>query len=647
MSNSNNRDDIMKYQPLWGSWNVGELIGRGSFGSAYQVVREDLGHKFTSAVKILSIPSDEQYREAIASIDANERTLAVYFQDIVTNIVKEINLLYELRGNSNIISYEDHMVLQKQDNIGWDILIRMEYATSLPKYISQNTLTQEDVVRIGIDISNALSMCEKHGIIHRDIKDDNIFVAQNGAFKLGDFGIAKEVSGNARAATRIGTPLYMAPEVYRGDHYDNKVDIYALGIVLYKLMNNARMPFMPPFPEEIRFSDSEAAIEKRIRGEELIPPSMATPAFAEVILRACAFNPGDRFETANDMKRALEIILTHMQQVDASKVVSNSRPKKLNGFEGTVPLMRRPDLEATTLLNNAPNQPLPAQAPQPSTVQQPRTNPIAQAPQQPAPMSPMPAAPMQYTSANISLRKRKKNYGKYIVIGVLALSLIIVGALGLNMLGAIGNEDDEGTSSRSNRRRAKETTVKETVATDEVDAMITEASETARDITNTTAIETTVETTVSTEQATIVEQSPTPTTAAPVATTKPTPKPTVKPTPKPTVKPTPTPTPAPSLGTKVNNAPYWIPDGESYYEGSSVSHKSVLYVCVLAHTSQASWFPSKGSIYWKRVEAWTAGVTYKPGMYLLSGGRIYLCIEEHVSSQEIIPPNVQYWKKAG
>ena len=61
--------------------------------------------------------------------------------------------------------------------------------------------------------------------IHRDIKDDNIFVNQDGTFKLGDFGISKELSKSGRAASMRGTPLYMAPEIFRGDKYDAAVDI--------------------------------------------------------------------------------------------------------------------------------------------------------------------------------------------------------------------------------------------------------------------------------------------------------------------------------------------------------------------------------------------------------------------------------------
>lgn len=91
---------------------------------------------------------------------------------------------------------------------------------------------------------NALEYCQCQNIIHRDIKPENIFVSRFGEFKLGDFGIARETGSALRADyPKKGTFSYMAPEMYKGEEYDARVDIYSLGIVLYKLCNHNRLPF--------------------------------------------------------------------------------------------------------------------------------------------------------------------------------------------------------------------------------------------------------------------------------------------------------------------------------------------------------------------------------------------------------------------
>ena len=316
------KSDDLNSKQLFDSWDVKEKIGEGSFGIVYRVSKDEMGEQYDSAVKIISIPSKEQLREAESTLGDDQNTLTHYFEDIVKNIIKEIRLLYSLSGNANIVSYQDHKVVKKENEIGWDILIRMEYVTSLRNYLKTNQMTREEIIRLGIDICTALEVCSKKGIIHRDIKDENIFVNVDGVFKLGDFGIARELSKSGRAASMRGTPLYMAPEVYRGDKYDAAVDMYSLGIVLYKLLNHGRMPFMPAFPEPISYQDSEDALEKRMRGEILPLPDQSGEELGKVVLKACAFKADERYSTVDEMKFDLKNILTKMRIKNSSENIS-------------------------------------------------------------------------------------------------------------------------------------------------------------------------------------------------------------------------------------------------------------------------------------------------------------------------------------
>jgi serine/threonine-protein kinase len=98
----------------------------------------------------------------------------------------------------------------------------------------------------------------------------------------------------------------MAPEIYRGERYDSRADLYSLGIVLYKLRNHNRLPFLSLDKQLITYRDKENALTKRMDGEELPPPAEAGDIFAQVILKACAFNCKDRFSNAKEMRKALE-----------------------------------------------------------------------------------------------------------------------------------------------------------------------------------------------------------------------------------------------------------------------------------------------------------------------------------------------------
>ncbi|MDW7656589.1 MAG: serine/threonine-protein kinase [Bacillota bacterium] len=190
--------------------------------------------------------------------------------------------------------------------------MRMEYAKPLSRYLAEKQMTLKEVMMLGIDLCTALDICARHGIIHRDIKDENIFISEDGVFKLGDFGIAMKLSQNIRTAAMRGTPNFMAPEVYHGCKYTASVDIYSLGIVLYRLLNHGRMPFMPPYPKSINQDDSRLSLEKRMQGEPMPNPDQTDAALAKVIKKACAYESKDRYDSPMMMKKDLERVLTKL-----------------------------------------------------------------------------------------------------------------------------------------------------------------------------------------------------------------------------------------------------------------------------------------------------------------------------------------------
>ena len=152
----------------------------------------------------------------------------------------------------------------------------------------------------------ALIYCHKLNIIHRDVKPENIFVSRFGDFKLGDFGIAREQIHTMSNMSKKGTYSYMAPEIYKGEKYDSSVDIYSLGIVLYKLMNQNRLPFLSLDKQLITYRDKESALARRMAGEKIPAPSKASAAFARIILKACAYRPEKRYHDPEEMLQDLE-----------------------------------------------------------------------------------------------------------------------------------------------------------------------------------------------------------------------------------------------------------------------------------------------------------------------------------------------------
>ena len=242
----------------WPEWKIVSKIGEGSFGRVYKAQRTEKGRSFYSAIKIITIPASKGELDSVRSESGDEKSVRGYFENLVEECIQEVSTMEYFRGNSHIVSVEDYKVMEYLDEIGWDIFIRMEYLTSFMEYYAGKNLTEKEVMKQGIDLCRSLEYCGQLHIIHRDIKPENIFVYRFGDFKLGDFGIARELEKTMSTLSKKGTYSYMAPEMYRGEQYDSRVDIYALGLVLYKLMNHNRLPFLNLEKQLITYRDNGA-----------------------------------------------------------------------------------------------------------------------------------------------------------------------------------------------------------------------------------------------------------------------------------------------------------------------------------------------------------------------------------------------------
>ena len=319
-------DYYKQYEPFFGSWKIVRLIGEGTYGKVFEICRSEYGIEEKAALKIISIPASKSEYNSVLTDCMDELSATEYFRNYMQEMIREISLMSKLKGNSYIVCYEDHEVKSRTETVGWDIMIRMELLTPLNEYTREKgTLGKDEVIHLGIDICKALEVCQKYDIIHRDIKPENIFVADYGNFKLGDFGIARIASQTSGASTRAGTNAYMAPEIYRGEHYGKTVDLYSLGLVLYRLLNDNRLPFMPQYPAPLRFQDRENAQAMRLSGASIPAPTHANPVLANVIAKACAYNAEDRFATATDMRLALESVLQPEKAAESTAHVENEQ----------------------------------------------------------------------------------------------------------------------------------------------------------------------------------------------------------------------------------------------------------------------------------------------------------------------------------
>ncbi len=262
---------------LEGRYEITELIGVGGMADVYKAT--DIVDNKEVAVKILK----KEFAE-------NEEFLRRF-----RNESKAIALL----SHPNIVKVYD---VNFSDRLQY---IVMEYidGITLKEYIdNEKVLTWKDSVHFIIQVLRALQHAHDRGIVHRDIKPQNIMLFTDGTIKVMDFGIAKfaREDGGTQTDQAIGTVHYISPEQARGDETDEKSDIYSVGVMLYEMLTGQK-PFDTDNPISIAVMHMQNTPERPRAINPDIPAGLE-----EIILRAMEKDPEDRYQTAADMIRDIE-----------------------------------------------------------------------------------------------------------------------------------------------------------------------------------------------------------------------------------------------------------------------------------------------------------------------------------------------------
>ncbi|MBQ6392489.1 MAG: serine/threonine protein kinase, partial [Eubacterium sp.] len=281
--------DHVSLPESWSDWHLTGILGEGAYGRVYRAEDRD-GH--ISAIKIFRLPQDAK--------------------------VPETDLLPLMKDLPGIVRVEDYYIKEAKGKS--EGLLRMEYLTDLTGWRRKHPLSEEEAISMMTDLCDALIVCEKQGIIHRDIKPGNILITEGGHAKLGDFGVARIAGPSDPNLSLAGTFRYMAPEIYHGESYDHRADLYSLGMVFYEQMNRGKIPF-----EE---KGREGGLKLRMDGTHFPEPVEASKGFAEILCKACAFKPEARYQNAQELKEDL-ISLQEGTYQPKKKPTKKSRKKKL------------------------------------------------------------------------------------------------------------------------------------------------------------------------------------------------------------------------------------------------------------------------------------------------------------------------------
>ena len=329
----------------WKGWKVVSKLGQGSYGTVYEIERTVGSHVEKAAMKVIPIPPDRQVISEYRNEGYDDNSITQMCELYLNRTVEEYTMMRSMKENNNIVSCDDIEYLLKEDSIGWEVYIRMELLTPFSKSHVLDSFDEKEVIRLGKDICNALASCEDRDVVHRDVKPDNIFISRKGTYKLGDFGVARTLE-HTTAATKVGTEKFMAPEVIKREKYGNNVDLYSLGLVLYWLLNERRMPFLIPGKASTPDQQTDAYY-RRLSGEDLPEPKNGSQALKKVVLKACAYDRFDRYQSAREMILALEAAERGSTSKEPEPVAVPSEESSGAQWKssGTIGVVRRFDAE--------------------------------------------------------------------------------------------------------------------------------------------------------------------------------------------------------------------------------------------------------------------------------------------------------------
>ncbi|MBO5195461.1 MAG: protein kinase, partial [Clostridia bacterium] len=298
-------------QPILGRYDLTSEIGRGRHGVVY--CARDMQTGNTVAVKIISLPNDDMLQYARDEYGNDMNMIANFVGEVAEKFGNEVASMMKVNDSDAVIKLYDNQLLQ--NGIYYNIIMVMEYATPMKSYFRKNRLTVGDFLRFACDISYGLISCEKQNIIHRDIKEDNLFVGLNDSKgKMGDFGVASISQTGLGATVGMGTPYYMAPEVSKGSQYDHTADIYSLGIVLYKMLNANRFPLAGNSVDS-----AKTALDQRMSGATLPPPAHADGVLARIVCKCCEYYPANRYNSAIDLYNDLYLAAKNMSDDELNR----------------------------------------------------------------------------------------------------------------------------------------------------------------------------------------------------------------------------------------------------------------------------------------------------------------------------------------
>lgn len=282
--------------PMLDNFEIGGPISDHDGVRCCPAMRKNSDDKYI--VKIISVPASQTKLDALLLTGAypDKNAALAYFKDMADGIADEKKILDNLAQLEGFVSFEDCQIVPMEDETGYDVYLLSEYRLTLERQNAKQPMTQLAAVNLGLDMCAAMSACRRSGYMFVDLKPSNIFVVGDKEYKVGDLGFVRLNSLKYESLPDKYRSCYTAPELEDPFAYLNDtMDIYSLGLILYQVFNDGKLPFSGD----------------QTQSEELCAPAYADEEMAQIILKACASVPENRWQDPVQMGQA---IVSYMQK---------------------------------------------------------------------------------------------------------------------------------------------------------------------------------------------------------------------------------------------------------------------------------------------------------------------------------------------
>lgn len=259
----------------------------------------EMGSDDKYIVKIISVPASQVQLNALLLTGAYQDKDAAlsYFKELADGIIEESQVLLQLSQLEGFVPYKDSQLIPMDDDTGYDVYLLSSYRRTLEQHFRRTPMTHLGAINLGLDMCAALAVCRRRGYLYVDLKPSNIYLTADNEYRIGDLGFMKLDSLKYASLPEKYRSEYTAPEVADAfSAINTTVDIYAAGLIMYQAYNDGILP---------RMDDND----------ELPAPAYADYEMAEIILKACAQNPENRWQDPIEMGQA---IVSYMQRNGAN-----------------------------------------------------------------------------------------------------------------------------------------------------------------------------------------------------------------------------------------------------------------------------------------------------------------------------------------